>query len=246
MKHLTAVILLSMGLSGTAAVALENPEMVINFTQKTADGSFHDESGNGHNASCFTLNIVSACIPSFNAVRLNVDTFSWGWLEVPDSPLLNPETEFSVAAWIIPQNRGLGSSKIVGKVTADFDGGFVLGLDRNRINPSKFAVFAEVWDSSGKRYHSQRGDVVANEATHVALTWKTNGAMRTFVNGVMVASVKTGANPVGKNTNPLRIGIAPWDTRAFAFDGYITKLEYFNSALTKAQILALMNPKSVP
>ncbi len=67
MKHLTAVILLSMGIAGTAALALENPEMAINFTQKTADGGFYDKSDNGHDASCLSL----TCQPSLNAVRLN-------------------------------------------------------------------------------------------------------------------------------------------------------------------------------
>jgi hypothetical protein len=254
MKNLSAAILLGMAVYSTASLAtvLPKPEMALNFSTQKADGSFTDSSGKGHHANCFYLEpTLPACIPSFNAVRLDTDSFNWGWLEVPDSPLLNPDDEFSVAAWIIPQKLAsldgeVMPSKILGKVTADFNGGYLLGLEANPRNPYEYMLFAEAWDSAGKRFNIKKGAIAWNEASHVALTWKTNGTMRTYVNGKLVGSVTTGAKPIGHNSNPLRIGVAPWDTYAFAFDGYITKVEYFRRALSQAQILTLMKPKIVP
>ncbi|TAN49482.1 MAG: LamG domain-containing protein [Methylococcaceae bacterium] len=231
----------------TAATAAPLPVMLLDFNKQAADESFIDASGNGNNAIC-----VSDCNTDGDAVFF----YSWDWLEVPDSPQLNPRDEFSVAAWIYPANAAypmdptgiddwfVVPQKILGKVTGDFDGGYVLGLEVNAKNRHKYTLFAETWDSTGKQFSLLKGTVDYSVPSHVAMTWKKRGTMKTYVNGKLVGVVDTGRNPIGENSNPFRIGIAPWDTNALLFEGDMDNVAFFRKELSPAQIKALMNKPS--
>ncbi|TAN49778.1 MAG: LamG domain-containing protein [Methylococcaceae bacterium] len=235
------VLQLILSLYCTAATAeTPLPVMFLDFNKQAADESFVDASGNGNNAICFFV-----CDTDGNAAFF----YSWDWLEVPDSPQLNPHNEFTVAAWIYPLNAAhpidspdwsVAPHKILGKVTADFDGGYVLGLEVNAKNPHKYTLFAETWDSTGKRFSLLKGTVDFSAPSHVALTWKKRGTMKTYVNGKLVGVVNTGRNPVGENSNPFRMGVAPWDTNSLLFTGDMDNVAFFRKELSSAQIKALM------
>ncbi len=204
---------------------------------------FADASGNRRHARC------GGGIPCPKAGEgqafFRLSASHWEWLEVPHSRGLEPGREMTVAVWIFPANAiwqggrpiKIGGGKIAGKTNARFDGGWVLGTD---VRPGlKYSLYPEVWDANGKQHVFRAGSFGFQEWTHLALTWRSGGQMIGYVNGREVKRIPASDRPIGRNQNPLRVAIAPWDTNALAFGGGVDDLRLYGRALSAGEIKGL-------
>ncbi|MBL7183539.1 MAG: hypothetical protein ISS50_03710 [Anaerolineae bacterium] len=154
---------------------------------------------------------------------------SGDYVEVPHNNSLNPVKELTLAAWVRLVDPG-NNQKIVGKTTTG--DGYLLGVGGGRLYP-------EIWDSTGASYTFQAGSISANTWTHLAVTWQTGGQMIGYINGTEVNRITASTNPIGSNTMPLRIGVAPWDPGGFGVNGFIDEVRVYNRALSATEIQAL-------
>ena len=60
-----------------------------------------------------------------------------------------------------------------------------------------------------------------------------------YVNGSEVGRIAARANAIKANTNPLRVGVAPWNTSAFPANGRLDHITLFTRALTSPEIRAM-------
>ncbi|MCB1314501.1 MAG: LamG domain-containing protein [Leptospiraceae bacterium] len=227
------------------ALMADSDELILHLKFNETNGSqlFRDSSGQGHDARCGGSVRCPAMRDGHGWFRLTADNREW--VEIPNQPGLVPEQEMTVSVWIFPANAlwqdnrpvKIGGGKIIGKTNARFDGGFVLGTDVK--DGLKYTFFPEVWDSSGQRFHFLAGSFAFQEWTHLALTWQTGGQMVGYVNGREVKRIPVSNRPIGSNQNPLRIGIAPWDTNALAFGGGIDDVRIYGRELASNEVQAL-------
>lgn len=143
-------------------------------------------------------------------------------------------TELTVSVWV----RATDSSepqKVLGrahKAEGEYRG-WVIGVYEGHL-------FPEIWDVVGKRHTFVQGYVASETWTHLAVTWKTGGQMRGFVNGQLVAEVDASSQPIGDATEArFRIGARPWSSVDWCFDGGIDDIRIYDRALTTSEITAL-------
>ncbi|OGV67015.1 MAG: hypothetical protein A3K19_29610 [Lentisphaerae bacterium RIFOXYB12_FULL_65_16] len=149
------------------------------------------------------------------------------YVNVPHASSLSVTTALTIEAWVnLPTPAR--DQKIVGKTS--IGPGYVLGVS------SMGGVYPEVWNSSGTRYSFSTGSIPANCWTHVAMTWQTGGQMTAYINGVQSYAISAGSNPIGTNTQPLRIGIAPWNASSYPLAGKLDELRIWNVARTVDQL----------
>jgi len=82
----------------------------------------------------------------------------------------------------------------------------------------------------------QTGIVPDTTWTHIAGTYEVGGMMTIYINGQMAGEIVASPNNHSFNTNPFRIGIAPWDINALGFFGYIDEVRYWNIVLEESTI----------
>ncbi|MBN1697023.1 MAG: LamG domain-containing protein [Spirochaetales bacterium] len=99
----------------------------------------------------------------------------------------------------------------------------------------------EIWDSANTRFAVDIGDVHPGIWSHIVLTWKTGGKMRSYIDGILTREIDTGSNPMGIAVCrlPLRIGCAPRDIDYAGFNGNIDDLRLYEEELGASEILAL-------
>lgn len=242
----STLLVAALALSHCAAAHAARDGLLLHLKLDEASGAriFEDASGNDHDARCGDGVPCPQATGEHGFFRLSAT--NWEWLEVPHSAGLEPGREMTVAVWIYPANaiwRGgrpvkIGGGKIVGKTNARFDGGWVLGTDV-RPGQMKYSLYPEVWDSVGKQHVFRAGSFGFQEWTHLVLTWRSGGRMIGYVNGRKVKSISASSRPIGKNRNPLRVAIAPWDTNALAFGGGIDDLRLYDRTLSAGEIQQL-------
>lgn len=221
--------------------------LYIPFSDSGAPERFPDNSGNGFDARC------GGAVPCpqrrGGAGFFRLSASHWEWLEVAHRPELNPGRELTMSVWIFPANAlwqgnrpvKIGGGKVVGKTTARFNGGYLLGTDVKSQERLTYSLYPEIWDSAGKQHVFRAGEFGFQEWTHLAVTWKSGGRMKGYVNGEEVASIAASNRPIGSNTNPLRIAIAPWDTNALAFGGGVDELRIYARELSGGEVRSLYN-----
>jgi hypothetical protein len=191
-----------------------------------------DASGNGNHG---TLGGNTAWITPTapigwpNPYALSLDG-AGDYVEVPPSAALTQATEFTVMAWVYLIHPDQ-SQKVVGSVQAELRGGFLVGVDKGKLDP-------EVWDSTGAHYRFQGGSIPTEAWTHLALTWKTGGQMTGYVNGHQVGTIPASANPIGVGPVGVVMGAAPWNHSVFCLSGAIDDVRLYNRELTAAEIPA--------
>ena len=200
----------------------------LRFAEPIGADTFADATGNGHTGSCSGVHCPDTGVvgPVGAAVRLDGDD---DYIEVPHDDALNPDTEVTLAAWVklySPRD----DQKIFGKST--IGDGYILGVTDGHLYP-------EIWDTDGTRYSAKWGTVPTDTWTFLAVTWQSGGDMIGYINGEEVGRIPASDKPIGTNTNPLRIGVAPWDTRYFFVGGLIDEVTIFDRALSADQIKAL-------
>jgi hypothetical protein len=238
-SYLAAALIATVFASVEVMAAAPVPVLDIGFEEVTADGEFVDSSGGGHAAFCNPY--PNGCLRlEETADSAYMYPYS-GWLDVANGFDLNPGTDFTIALWVAPfYTHWFGADKagkLFGKVNSAFNRGYLLGVEPS--GDSSMTLFAEVWNSAGKRYSVKAGVIPLRKWSHVAVTWHTGGKMIAYVNGVAVGSVAAGTKPVGQDTSPVVIGAAPWDTLTFHYLGLLDEVRFYKAALTAKQILAL-------
>lgn len=238
------LVLFLLGFGGLKA-GVESLILHLSFSDGPGASRFADASGHGHNARCGTSIPCPEARMDHGFFRLS--STHREWLEVTHSEELNPGEAFTMSVWIRPGNAiwengrpvKIGGGKVMGKTNARFDGGFVLGTDVKSQENLTYQLYPEIWDSSGKNHVFRAGEFRFGEWTHLAVTWKSGGYMIGYVNGKEVKRIKASPLPVGRNNNPFRIGIAPWDTNALAFGGGIDDVRLYREDLGSEEIRAL-------
>lgn len=153
------------------------------------------------------------------------------YVSVNNSNSLNITDEITIETWVNLKDAN-NNQKIIGKTGIGL--GYLIGLDKGKLNP-------EFWDSQGRVYSFQQGNIQSNQWTHIAVSWKTNGQLVGYINGEEVGRVNVGSASLGTNTRNLIIGAAPWDTNQFKVDGIVDEVRIWNTARSQADIQGNMN-----
>lgn len=140
---------------------------------------------------------------------------------------------FTFEAWIL-NFGGPSNQKVAGKLVNDFKNGFIYGIEDLQVN-------FEVFDNNGTNTKLKAGSISAIGWTHVAGSYEVGGMLRIFVNGEKVGEQAASAVPVNPNTNPFRIGIAPWDVNALGLQGYVDEARYWQAVLDEETIREWMH-----
>ncbi len=201
------------------------PLLLLRLDETEHASTFRDDSGYANNGTCDG----DACPTSGHYGKYgNAPQFDGtdDYVEVSHTDQLNPGDELTLAVWVRLTDP-LVNQKIVGKTTTG--DGYLLGVSDGKLYP-------ELWDNQGNRYTAQWGVVPADTWTHLAVTWQTGGDMVGFINGVQVGRIAAAPNPIGGNTSPLRIGVAPWNPNVYPVDGRIDEALVFDRALDQAEV----------
>ncbi|MFN0050268.1 MAG: LamG domain-containing protein [Cytophagales bacterium] len=199
----------------------------------TFSGNANDEKNSALNGELFGPTLSTDRASSVDKAF----EFSSDYIKVPNNSAFNFGTVFTASVWIKTKNPSL-SQKIFGRANGSFNGGFVLGLEKTK-------VFMEVFDNTSKNTFiiNVGNAIVANEWTHLAITWKSGGNFIAYTNGIQVAKIAASANPIGSIEEPLIIGGAPWiqNPLNFPFSGSIDDVGLWNREFTASEILSLYN-----
>jgi concanavalin A-like lectin/glucanase superfamily protein/type IX secretion system substrate protein len=174
----------------------------------------------------FLLSISNFAQHAINAI----DIGAVDYVEVADNGngSLDIGNGFTIEAWILT-GSAQSNQKVAGKIAGDFKNGFILGVQDGQVN-------MEIFDDSGTQTVLQVGEVPDTIWTHIAGTYEVGGMLTIYINGQNVGQVAASAGVHNFNSNPFRIGIAPWDTNALGFFGYIDEVRYWNDVLDGASI----------
>ena len=178
--------------------------------------------------SCFMF-ILS--VSGFNQFAINaIDIGAVDYVEVPDNGngSLDINDGFTVEAWILT-GSAQSNQKVAGKIAGDFKNGFILGIQDGQVN-------MEVFDNDGTQTVLQTGEVPDTIWTHIAGTYEVGGMLTIYINGQKIGEVAASTGLHDFNSNPFRIGIAPWDTNALGFFGYIDEVRYWDAVLDEASL----------
>ena len=196
----------------------------------TSDSSGYGHDGSLHNDTTWSTDTPSTAFP--NPASLSFDG-SGDYVEAPHDSALDAGLELTLSAWVKlvdPAN----DQKIVGK--SPTTAGYMLGVANNTLYP-------EIWDSTGTRYTFKSGSIPAGAWTHVAVTWQSGGQMIGYIDGTQVDSIPASTHPIGASTNPLRIGVAPWNTSRYGVNGLVDDVRIYNRALSSTEIGDLTDGK---
>lgn len=182
------------------------------------------------------LFISSSLIFSFAQYGLNsVGVGAAEYIEVLDNPngSLNAGPGFTFEAWIL-NFGGPTNQKVAGKLVNNFRNGFIYGIEDLQVN-------FEVFDNNGTNTSLKAGAISAIGWTHVAGSYEVGGMLTIYINGEKAGERAASATPVNPNTNPFRIGIAPWDINALGLVGYVDEARYWQAVLDEETIREWMH-----
>jgi hypothetical protein len=186
-----------------------------------------DSSGNGHNLYDTGVTAVANRESTGNSAF----EFSGNRLEANTLGEFDFTTELTISAWI----RGTDLSanqKVIGKFNSLCDRGYLLGVIGNHL-------YLEVRDSTGDHiwYSDGSENLLNNVWHHVAMTWKTGGYMRGYVDGVLDKEVAATSNEIGKVLDCyFTIGGAPFTYGTFDFQGAIDDIRIYAKEMQDFEI----------
>lgn len=148
---------------------------------------------------------------------------------IADAPMLNPSTEMTIAVWLHSTSPVAQASKVVGKVPAALNAGYLLGITQGQLD-------VEVWGQSG-HVRITAGDL-GDDWVHAALTYQASGLLRAYINGTEVGQAPA-AGLIQSSNQVLLIGAAPWNTSSYRYNGDMDDLRLYNRALSAVEIAEL-------
>ncbi|MCP4135619.1 MAG: hypothetical protein GY754_31920 [bacterium] len=216
--------------ANTTAVVIAGVSDYAAFYPLNGNGS--DLSGNGNN---FT-SVNGTPAPDRNAAPARsyyLDGAFPSFLEISDPTDFDFTTEMTITIWVKLDDAAAGQ-KIIGKTDLAVTSGYVLGTDANQIYP-------EVRDSLGVNYTLQSGFIASNTWTHLAMTWRTGGKLRAYIDGIQVGETDASTNPIAVQGTGgyFDVGAAPWDTNAFPMAGNIDDIRMYGRELSPTEISVL-------
>ena len=147
-----------------------------------------------------------------------------------NAPSVNITDEITMETWVklaIPTDN----QKIMGKVDADgganFNDGYMLGINSSRLNP-------EIWAPANQSFQEGFMPPVSSWH-HVAVTYKAGGMYRGYVDGAMVHEQAAAGQIVNDNSD-LIVGISPWDPRFFMTFGSLDEVRIWDVVRTPEEI----------
>jgi type II secretory pathway pseudopilin PulG/subtilisin-like proprotein convertase family protein len=209
------------------------PRLMLHLDELQGTTELADDSGGGHNGFCVGNHCPYAGVKGQLGLAASFDGRN-DYIEVPHSDALMPDNELTLAAWV-DLTRADVDQKIIGKST--IGDGYVLGIKDGQLYP-------EVWDSDGTHTYAQWGNIPTGFWTHLAMTWKKNGELVGYINGEKAGSLAASSKPIGSNTEPLRIGIAPWSASSFPANGRIDQAMLYSRALSASEVRALFRQQA--
>jgi hypothetical protein len=223
---------------GTAAYTMKSGATILPSDASTLDafypfnGNALDESGNENNLSLvhnpvLTTNREDQADKAYEFHSATID-----YLYVPDSSALVFTSEMTISVWVYLYDN-MSDKKILGKAYPSTDPirGYVMGTSNGRIK-------YEIFDTEATRYLISTGDVSQDTWHHLALTWKTGGKMRAYVDGVLTKEIDASTYNIGSTSTNFRIGCAPWSNYG-PVDGKIDDIRLYAEELTAGDIAAL-------
>lgn len=193
------------------------------------NGNADDKSGNGNKVT-----VNGASFKSGACGRARHFDGTDDYIEIADSPTLNPDTQITIEAWVKPDFTSTGASgrAILSKgATSNTAPEYVLAVD------SAMHFYFSMSDAAGEQYPvtAPTTPYQLHPGTwyHVAGTY--DGAMaRLYINGVLTD--RRPANlPITDSTLPLYLGRLHNNNNAY-WRGIIDEVRVYNRALTEAEI----------
>ncbi len=203
------------------------PEMLLLLDETVNAAQFLDFTDNGHDGTCAGDDCPGAGIRGQMGLAALFDGAD-DYLEIPHDDALNPDDEMTLALWVKLDDVD-PHQKLIGKTNSTPNRGYVLGVLDGQL-------FPEVWKTNGGKVSGQWGEIAAGIWTHLAFTWKKNGELVGYINGIEVGSAGGGSRAIGSSTNPLRIGVAPWNTGLYPANGRLDHVSLYNRALSASEI----------
>ena len=166
------------------------------------------------------------------------------YLQIADSPSLNPKGSFSFEAWIFP--RVDGEQAIIQKwaASADYPNQRSYNFSTLPGRGLRFAISDDANQGNGSfhLFDTTNNVIALNAWNHVAATYdQATGTRRIYVNGSKVAERTDPPITLTTSSVPVTIGteIASATSNLIYFNGLIDELAVYNYALSDADVSAI-------
>ena len=175
-------------------------------------GTHYDSTANNNDGTQYRNNDTTG------KIDVGQDFDGSDYISVAHNTGLNLTSGLTLEAWVNLANSG-NDQKIVGKTeNVVCKSGYILGVISGHL-------YAEIWNSLEERKSFSSGTISSNKWTHLALTWTTGGNMIGYVNGSPVNTISAGSNNIRTDsTNPLYIGVAPYNHSQYYVNGDIDEV----------------------
>ena len=234
-----ALVMLVPLVSGVHA-AIPTDALVLYYTfDENAGDVVVDHSGNGNGG---VINGAAWGSGKYGSA-LVFDMATKTYVEVADSPALNPETEITYMAWFVSDTYDI-SRGIISKYTgAGSQRSYNLRLHHTIAG----ALSTEISSNGVYQLGTSTTDVhsdavlVNGQWHHAAITFKAEDFLRMYVDGQLVGESQATATAfIFDNETPMRIGTDFNDEDKRFFNGSIDEVAVFDRALTQAEVVEAM------
>ncbi len=233
------------------------PVFQMQFEERHGATTFADASDNGNHGTCTDCPTVGYAIEGRLGQGAAFDGLGDG-VKVPDDPVLRKPGEFSVGAWVMPNQERWGDQDLVGKyhIVEDDLFGPVPYANNYRLYIQEKSLTPVFSVGRGCAWHENFGDVVLKSDVpliqgvwnHVMGTFETYGSgdrgrLTIYVNGSDQGTFEYDLNfngrPCGDSAVDLRIGSGDFEqehTNWYDFGGRLDEVTVYNRALSDAEI----------
>ena len=181
----------------------------------------YDSSSLGDNGTIYGASWTNDCISNY---CLNFDGKD-DRVNVPHSPSLNFNGDFTLEAWVKPLGHWTGG--FPGVIAKYYPTGYLLGIDNST---KKWTFLLKNESSSWVTVYSD-SEVEFNKWIHLAVV-KENGKIKMYINGTLQSKTAT----FDYSLNPSnRFEIGTWDNLRF-FNGSIDEVRVYQRALSEEEI----------
>ncbi|TAG52299.1 MAG: BspA family leucine-rich repeat surface protein, partial [Cytophagales bacterium] len=196
---------------------------------------FNPSSGGEKNAKV-TLTSTDAETPNFVFSITGIVTIPGGALSfdafddyaISKTEFLGFNNEFTLEAWINAANTFYYDhliSKYSGNIS---DYSYFMGIENGKL-------IGHIQDNNNNIITlTSTGTIGVNQWKHVAMTWRKEGTMNLYIDGILSATTMAGVNILGDGPGFLTLGKNLIDNRVFA--GKIDQVKVWKRALSEAEI----------
>lgn len=239
-------IMICVALAAFAALPLRAaPEPVAWWDMESisAEGVVYDKTGNGRDAQAHGLDGKLPTVePGIAGQALRFSAEHEQYLEVGAWQDLAAPQAFTVMAWILPRERGKTYEIIGNKGDRSGEGPWPGWRLRYFWTRAMFQIGTS--DAEEPSVSSPEWSTVPGHWSHVAVTYDGT-TLRLYVNCIPAGEQVLG-KPVMPGTRAIVIGNYVGRKNAYAFDGLIDELKFFDAELTEAQIFTAATQGMAP